>query len=190
MSVRWLWNMCARRQKALSLMAAGLLPEADRPALEAHLRKCPGCRIHLETTRRLSAQLTELGRALPAAAAPPELRGRWMKAVLEPGEPAPSALRISKTSERPSWLAGRKLAWGAAAACWMLSLLLRATAPNERPPGAPPPPISWQEVVLALERTRPIRGKPASAAEKPGHPAPAWPAGAPRSRGAAAAQAG
>jgi anti-sigma factor RsiW len=181
MNVKWLWNQCARYEQGLSLLAAGILPEADRPAVEAHLAECFACRRRLEETRRLASGLATLAQNLPQSRPSLSLRSRWKQAVLqeEHGEPAPSA--TFWPFDLPWRFIGGRVAWGAAAACWVLILGLRVTAPGAVRPAVPSPPVSWREVVLALQKPLSPRLKVETTADAPRRGQPAWPAPAPRS---------
>jgi anti-sigma factor RsiW len=175
MNVKWLWNPCSRHEQDLSLLAAGMLSETDRPALEAHLAKCPACRSRLAATRRLTARLATVSKSLPQATPSPSLRHRWRRAVLGEHQAAPKRSPALLPFQLPWGLPGGRLAWGSAAACWMLILFLRVTAPSEARPAIPLAPVSWREVVLALEQPPPPRLKHRTAAKNTRPSQPAWP---------------
>lgn len=157
MNVNWLWNPCTRHESSLSLLAAGVLHPDERADLEAHLAQCPGCREHLQTARKVAEQIRQLAGALPPVEPPSSLRSRWQQAVLAA---APAGPQASTIQDQPpvdgifSWFTGRRVAWGTVCACWALIAFFRFSAPEAPRPATSAAAVSWQEVRLALERTR------------------------------------
>lgn len=198
MNVRWLWNPCARQARQLSLRAAGLLEHAEHGPLDAHLARCPACRARLESTRRLTDGLGTMAHALPQAEVPASLRPRWQNAVRQemlapaesprtsrPGRPDQSA--AGGTLEASSTLAalvarllgGGKLTWGMVAACWVLALGFRVSAPQSPRPAVAVAPLSLKQVLMVLRKDGwPEVASPVGAPATP----PAPPSSGPRSR--------
>ncbi|MBD3235642.1 MAG: hypothetical protein GF330_02935 [Candidatus Eisenbacteria bacterium] len=90
---------CRQRQIALQLLASGELPASQRPALEAHLRRCRRCRRELAAFRELFAALPEM----PSAPVPEGLHDELMTAL----SPYREALRVRRESR--AWVVARRV---------------------------------------------------------------------------------
>ncbi len=173
MNVTWLWNKCRRQEERLSLLAASLLPEEERPKADAHLARCPSCQARLAVLRRLASQLDQAGRQLPPVQPAAALRARWQQAVL--GEPAAAGRRQPCVEPvgagwLESWFTGGRWAWGTVGLCWLLIALCQVASPQAPKPVVATAPVSWSDVLLVWERTRP-QGEPDSRAGERSHDA-------------------
>lgn len=76
---------CKRAQQAIAELLGEELPSGRRPALDAHLAVCGGCRSMFDEAREalgwLDAALSAPPAALQPRAAPPASRGRWRAAL-------------------------------------------------------------------------------------------------------------
>ncbi len=108
-------DACRAMRESLGAYALGQLPEEERPALEAHLDGCPGCRAELES-------LASVARAMPLA--DPE---RFAAAPVPPPELAErvaTAIRHEERSQRRRRRLRFGLPLGAATAAATAALLV------------------------------------------------------------------
>jgi hypothetical protein len=141
------------------------------------------------------------------------LRARWQNAVREePGRDrpetsafaeSPQGFRAARRDQEaggdrretcPTWgalvvrlLGGGRLTWAAVAACWILVVFFRASAPESPRPAVSAAPISWKQVLMVLKKDD--ASKVASPASSPRGPLEQPSRIGPRSRWAGAAQA-
>ncbi|HXR07932.1 MAG TPA: hypothetical protein VN765_11420 [Candidatus Acidoferrum sp.] len=120
--MKWFWNKCRRRRREICLLAAGALPEQDRPAIEQHLALCAGCRNYFNEIKALAAPLAGWEKNFAHIQPPPALRRRWAGAV--PAAAAPAGRKpLLKSVPRNVW---RELiwpcrrAWVGLAALWLV----------------------------------------------------------------------
>jgi len=147
MNVNWLFKDCRSHREAISLLAAGGLPEAEAGAVRAHLAGCSRCQARFEQLRNVAQLGAQLQEHLPDATPSVALRQRWTAAITatrsnEPREPAAVWLGL---------LGGRRIAWGALAAMWALILVFRFTAPETAKPAVAAADLTWKEILLALQ---------------------------------------
>ncbi len=155
MNVTWFWNNCSRHAQRLSLLAAGMLPEAERAILQNHLHQCSGCQARLKQAQDVAAHLRTAGETIPRLEPPLSLQRRWRNAVLREANAshAPSPLHTEQALDRlAGWLTGGRLAWGAVCACWLLVAFFRASAPDASRPAVVAASVSWQEIRMALRK--------------------------------------
>ncbi len=175
--MNWLFNNPCRRLAAdLSLLAAGVLDDAEGSRVREHLEKCPACRARFAALNRLAGQLAADGQNLPPIEPPVSLRRRWMTAVNHDARTRkqPESLTL------PAWLSGRHLGWGGVAAMWMLILFFRFSAPDApRPAVVTAPPTSLRQILLALRTdlgepsfSVPAEPRPAAKPSVPAAPPP------------------
>ncbi len=171
MNVTWFWNNCSRQAQRLSLLAAGMLPEAERAPLEAHLDRCPACQARLKRTKALAKQLRAAGEAMPPLEPPFSLRRRWREAVLQEANASaePSLARTQPVLDwLAAWIRGGRLAWGAVCACWLLVAFFRASAPDVSRPAVAATSATWKEIRMALQKIE-RRSPPLPAAQDRPH---------------------
>jgi hypothetical protein len=164
MNVKWLWNKCARQEIKISLLAAGVLPESQRTPLESHLARCPACRKQWKSLAHVALQLEEQGARLPRVTPSSALRNRWQSAVLgeqRHGFKHASHAKSSLVTGLLSSLSVNRMSWASVGVCWILIAFFQVTAPHPSKPSVDPASVTFQELVLALERTRP-QAKPNS----------------------------
>ncbi len=152
MNVTWPWNRCGRYAELISLAAAGVLPDAERSRLDAHLRGCAACRCQLAAvsgvTRQLASAADREDRVVPPAA----LTARWEAQVRAEAVPRRQSVDVANRRSRFNLMEGR-LTWAALGACWALILGLRWLTPDVSKAPLPVPPLSWAELRIALKRS-------------------------------------
>ena len=140
MRMRWRRNRCRERRENLCLLACGVLPEAERAALEAHLAGCAECRRYYEEVAGLSGQLRHWAVAEPRVEANPVFQARWTRLIRTERSPTRSVLATRMAGWR-EWLWPSPVAWGTLAAVWVFILCLQM--------GTPTPIASGSQVVAS-----------------------------------------
>jgi anti-sigma factor RsiW len=127
--MKWFWNECRRFRREICLLAAGALPELDRPALEQHLAACAGCRNYYHEIKAVAAPLAGWEKNFARIAPPQAMRNRWAGAVLAAAAPA-TRRPLLKVVARNIW---RELIWPCRRA-WLglIALWLMLAAANSR----------------------------------------------------------
>jgi putative zinc finger protein len=127
--MKWFWNPCRRVRREICLLAAGALPEQDRPELERHLAACSACRNYYNEIKALAAPLAGWEKNFAHIEPTQAMQERWAGAVQASGGiPAPRE-PLLKTIWRNVW---RELiwpcrrAWVGLAALWLVLLAINA----------------------------------------------------------------
>jgi anti-sigma factor RsiW len=157
--MNWFRNECRRFRREICLLAAGALPELDRPGLEQHLAACAGCRNYYNEIKALAAPLAGWEKNFARIAPPQAMRHRWAGAVLAAAAPA-ARTPLLKEVMRNVWgelIWPCRRAWVGLVAFW---LLLAATdlqlsdhpmqLAGARSSSAPAILQSWQEQTRLL----------------------------------------
>ncbi len=124
--MNWLFSACRPQRQQLSLLAAGVLPDSERAAAQAHLEDCAGCRRYYEEMRTLSGSLSAWSQATPDLEPTPAWHARWTQSI-DPGQETLSEPIVVRWQ---TLLLGRRGALGGLAAVWTLILFFRLTTPE------------------------------------------------------------
>jgi anti-sigma factor RsiW len=146
---------CRRHRESVHLLAAGVLPQLERPGLEAHLVSCPRCRRRIELAvadcEILAWTSHALVRALPTPSA--TMAQRWRRAIRE----ADATARMTGGEPNPLLKAWRRLTVqdrsraAILAASWLLILVVRVATPHPTSSlTASSPPPSPREMLHVL----------------------------------------
>ncbi len=127
--MKWFCNPCRRRRREICLLAAGALPEQERPELEQHLAGCSGCRNYYSEIKALAAPLAGWEKNFAQIEATQAMRHRWAGAVQASGVITGRREPLLKNIRRNVW---RELiwpcrrAWVGLAALWLVLLAVNA----------------------------------------------------------------
>jgi anti-sigma factor RsiW len=72
---------CRRRRREICLLAAGLLPEQERPELERHLAACSECRDYCREIKKLAVPLAGWEKTFSKIEPTQAMQSRWAGAV-------------------------------------------------------------------------------------------------------------
>src|SRR2546425_3840034 len=113
---------CRDQGENISLLATGLLPDAEQASLREHLARCASCHQYYEEIVSLTGKLKQWASPPPVEAGAP-FRARWMRAVENVDHPAKPWLAavICRWGE---WLWPSPLAWGGMVAVWVCLLTI------------------------------------------------------------------
>ncbi len=131
MNMRRLLNCCREHRENISLLASGVLPEAEQAPLCEHLAHCAPCRQSYEEMAKLSGELQQWERTEPPVEPGAAFSARWMRSIHAVEAPRRTGL-AALTSRCGEWLWPSPLAWGALAAVWVCLLLLQWATPVSR----------------------------------------------------------
>ena len=81
MNMKWQLNSCRGHCENASLLASGVLPEAERISLLDHLSRCASCRQYYEEMAKLSGEIQQWALTEPPAEVSTAFRARWMRAI-------------------------------------------------------------------------------------------------------------
>ena len=125
----WFWNPCRRVRREICLLAAGALPEQDRPELEQHLAACSACRSYCNEIKALAAPLAGWEKKFAQIEPTQAMQKRWAGAVQATAAQAAAHEPLLKNFWRNVW---RELiwpcrhAWVGLAALWLVLLAVNA----------------------------------------------------------------
>jgi anti-sigma factor RsiW len=123
--MRWKLNSCRKQRENASLLASGLLPEADAASLREHLTSCAGCCGYYDEIVLLSGEFRKWSATQAPVEVPPSLHARWLRSIDSAGvAPKSSWVELLK-SLWPS-----PAAWGALGAVWIGLIVLQSTTPD------------------------------------------------------------
>ena len=123
--MKWLLNRCRRRQHDLCLLAAGVLSESEKTAMENHLVECASCRKYYAGIKPITASLADWEKNFASLEPAPDVKMRWVDAIQE-ADKSNSARTFSPSSI--VWNIGYELfwpsrhIWAGLAAVWVLIL--------------------------------------------------------------------
>jgi anti-sigma factor RsiW len=120
--MNWFWNECRRFRREVCLLAAGALPEQDRPNLENHLAACAGCQNYYNEIKSVAAPLAGWEKNFARIEPTQATRNRWAGAVLAAAAPAVRR-PLLKAVPRNVWrelIWPCRLAWVGLAALWLV----------------------------------------------------------------------
>ncbi|MBL9135465.1 MAG: hypothetical protein JNK85_06335 [Verrucomicrobiales bacterium] len=151
MSVNWRILACHRHRRDLSLVATGLLTEADAPLAIRHLTDCTECQRRFAQWRaieRLRAKpITPDPDIVPSRA----LRERWTREILKTGS---SAFANNERVDAPApWALGMLMRQpaGLLATAWLLIAFFWFSAPRiSKAPGSEDG-LTWGQVIAVLQ---------------------------------------
>ena len=83
--MKWFWNPCRRVRREVCLLAAGALPDQDRPGLERHLACCSACRSYSNEINALAAPLAGWEKNFARIEPSQAMQERWAVAVQSSG---------------------------------------------------------------------------------------------------------
>jgi hypothetical protein len=151
--MKWIWSRCRRRQD-VSLLAAGVLDQAEIIELERHLDACADCRNYYGEIKILTAPLMGWEKNFSAIEANPAMQMRWAKAMQDAA--APSSIRQPPLQRvwRAMWgesVRPYRYAWSGMAALWVAMLAINLTLSDDRTSDAGARSSSSQEMIQAWE---------------------------------------
>jgi hypothetical protein len=149
--MKWIWSRCRRRQD-VSLLAAGVLDQAEIIELERHLDACADCRNYYGEIKILTAPLMGWEKNFSAIEANPAMQMRWAKAMQDAA--APSSIRQPPLQRvwRAMWgesIRPYRYAWSGMAALWVAMLAINGQLSDHRTNEAGVRAASSQEIMQA-----------------------------------------
>jgi len=153
------FNPCRRYHPDLALLAAGVLPEAERTAMENHLAACAPCREYLAELQGTAATLAAWAERTPQLQPRPEARERWTESLRRPAHPK-TIRRASPTANVGGWwrdvIWSSRHVWVGLAAVWVFILIGHFSLQDHpRVLAKASPPIT-REVLLAYQEQQHI----------------------------------
>jgi hypothetical protein len=151
--MKWIWNRCRRRQD-VSFLAAGILGEREKMALEEHLAACQECRSYYAEIKTLTASWASWEKSLSSIEATAAMQRRWARAVQDAGVPSPAHQSPLKNAWRIAWrelLWPNRYAWTGMAALWVAMLAINAQFAGQRTSGTSARASSPQEMIQAWQ---------------------------------------
>jgi hypothetical protein len=148
---------CRRHREAISLLAAGVLPETEHAGLASHLTTCAGCQQYYRDMQTLAADFAEVVECERQVEPAPAMRARWAREIrsLEPT----NAFRWHRLPwSLVAWWqhlrATNRAAAIGLAAVWALVLFFNLSAPDIPQVASTAMPVSPRELILALKAER------------------------------------
>lgn len=145
---------CRRNRPPISLLAASVLPEAERARLEAHLASCAACRDYFLEMRSLGQTIGALRDRLPPVEPTAAMRARWAREIRAVGRGETSRWALSPQSIVAWWQklrAAQRAGFTGLMAAWALILFFNLSAPGIAEPTGTRIAISPREVFVALK---------------------------------------
>ena len=134
MNMRWRLNSCRDQRENVSLLASGVLPQAEQTSVREHLAHCAQCCQRYEEIARLSGKFQQWASTEPLVEVGAAFHDRWTRSIQTDEAPErPSlAFMISRWNE---WLWPSPVAWGALAAVWVCLLSIQWAISGQRATG-------------------------------------------------------
>lgn len=127
--MNWFWNPCRRVRREICLLAAGALPEQDRPELERHIASCSACRNYYNEIKALASPLAGWEKNFARIEPTQAMQERWAVAVQSSGGNPPRREAHAKNIWRNVWrelIWPSRRAWVGLAAIWLALLAINA----------------------------------------------------------------
>ena len=125
---------CPQHQQNLSLLAADVLDEPERRALQSHMAECPGCRGYLRELSEICREHSAAAESLPSVEVSSDFHRRLVRRI-EAGVPAASSRSASLIQ---MWLAVWR--WRIALPVGVALTILILATNQQRPRVEIPPP--------------------------------------------------
>lgn len=153
------FNPCRRHRPDLALLAAGVLPEAERTAIEVHLAACAPCQKYFTELQGTAATLAGWAESQPPLQPRPEAREHWAESLRRAANPK-TVSRIPVSAEAGGWwrdvIWSSRLVWVGLAAVWVFILIGHFSLQDHpRVLVKASPPIT-REVLLAYQEQQHI----------------------------------
>ncbi|MHB8524159.1 MAG: zf-HC2 domain-containing protein [Limisphaerales bacterium] len=145
---------CRRNREPISLLAAGVLPEAEHARLESHLASCAACRNYFWEMRSLGQNIGALGDGLAAVEPTAAMRARWAREIHAVGRVGASRWALSPQSILAWWRelrAAQRAGFTGLIAAWAMILFFNLSAPGIAEPAGTRVAISPRELFVALK---------------------------------------
>ena len=152
--MKWIWNRCRSRHRDICLLAAGVLGDEEKTALDHHLAGCQKCHDYYAQITTVTVPLAAWEQSVSAIEATPAAQLRWARAVQASG--ATTGVR-QPLPQRVWQIVWRELiwpsryAWGGMAALWAVMLVINGQTSDRRVDGASARAMSSQEMIQAWE---------------------------------------
>ena len=131
--MKWYSDLCRRHRRNISLLAAGVLSEAETDPLEKHLTACADCREYFEEVKAVTVPLANLAGSVPQLQPSQSAQARWSKAIRTAGRPEPGRRLSPAMAFREWWedaIQPHLHVWAGLAAVWVILLVGNLSLPN------------------------------------------------------------
>ena len=139
---------CPQHQQNLSLLAADVLDEPERHALQSHMAECPGCRGYLRELSEICREHSAAAENLPPVEVSSDFHRRLVRRI-EAGVPAASSRSASLIQ---MWLAVWR--WRIALPVGVALTILILATNQQRPRVEIPPPRAARVTPPAVHVTK------------------------------------
>ena len=148
------FNPCRRYRKDLSLLASGVLADAESGEVKSHLAACPACWNYYAEMKAVTASLANGPQNLAQLQPTPAARNRWAREIRAAGKPEPIC-RLTPAEAFREWchdvIWSSRRVWAGLAAVWLLILAGNVSLRDNPNAFAMKSPPSSQEMILALK---------------------------------------
>ena len=131
--MKWYFDPCRHHRRNISLLAAGVLSEAEKDPVENHLAACADCRNFFNEVKAVTMPLTNLAESVPQLQPSQSAQARWSRAIREAGRPKPVRRFTSVMAFREWWqdvIWARRRVWAGLAAIWVIILVGNLSLPS------------------------------------------------------------
>lgn len=148
-----LFDPCRRHRQNLSLLAAGVLPDSEKEAVEMHLSSCSGCRRNFEEIKTVTAPLENWAKNLPQLQPDKFVQRRWTKAIETAAQPEP-VRRLASSAVFLDWVREAiwpwRRIWAGLAAVWLMILAGNVALREPAPAGTAKSAAPSQEAIASF----------------------------------------